>query len=167
MALVVGTNAYISVADADTYYADNINFDLWNAFSDDQKSRGLVTASQQISLFVAEDCKLPFTPPLDNDALGSAASVLALYLLQNTDAVSQASTGSNIKRVMAGPTEVEFFRPTAGTRFPADVMSLLIAGGCIDGAVSAGIIGLAFSSGTDGTSSFADPTQFDLFEGLA
>ena len=167
MALVVGTNSYISVADADTFYQDNVSFDAWNALTTDQKSRGLVTASQQISMFVSEDCKLPFTPPLVNTSLGAAASLLALYLVQNTAAASQASTGSNVKRVMAGPTEVEFFRPTTGTRFPADVMRVLIAGGCIAGATGAGIIGLAFSTGTDGTSSFADPTQFDLFEGLS
>lgn len=167
MALVVGTNSYISIADADAFYGDHINFDLWNALTPDQKSRGLVTASQEISIFVVDDCKLPFTPPLANAALGQAASLLALHLIQNTSATAQGSTASNIRRVMAGPTEVEFFRPQAGARFPADIMNILAAADCIGSLSGVGTVGLAFSTGIDGTSSFADPSRFDLFEGLS
>ena len=37
MAIVVGTNSYISLADAELYFADRLNVDNWDSKDDDDK----------------------------------------------------------------------------------------------------------------------------------
>jgi hypothetical protein len=46
--LVVGTNTYISLADANTYFADRLNTDVWTAATDDQKNKALLMACKVI-----------------------------------------------------------------------------------------------------------------------
>lgn len=164
MALSVGTNSYISQADADTYFADNIRFAQWNTLDTQTKDRALVTASGQISRFVRETCQLPLTPPINTD-LANAAAELGLELTLNAAAISQADTGSNTKRVQAGSVKVEFFRPTSGTRFNVNTTGLLRLAECIPESVS-GVAG-AFASGTSATSDFTDRCRYDRDEGYA
>jgi hypothetical protein len=44
MALAVGTNSWVTRAEADTYLADRIGTDLWDALTDANKDKYLVTA---------------------------------------------------------------------------------------------------------------------------
>lgn len=87
------------------------------------------------------------------------------YLLGtgSTDVLDNATTGSNVKRVGAGPAQVEFFQPTRdGTpRFPQLVHELvrhLLAS-------SSQLTSVA--SGTDGSSSFCDLDQHGRNKGFA
>jgi len=45
MALVKGTNSYVSLEEALIYFLDRIDVDAWTAASDTQKSQALVTAT--------------------------------------------------------------------------------------------------------------------------
>lgn len=45
MALEKGVNSYVSVDEADTYFADRIDVAAWDNASDDQKVQSLVTAT--------------------------------------------------------------------------------------------------------------------------
>ena len=45
MALVKGTNSYVDVAEANTYFADSVLNDGWIDFDDSQRSQALVTAT--------------------------------------------------------------------------------------------------------------------------
>ena len=162
MALVVGTNSYISVADADIYFSDNLQFDSWDDLTNNKKSRALVTASGQISLAVIEECKLPFTPPTTEE-LEHATAELALAMTLDSSVITQKNTGSNTRRVKAGSAEVEFFNPQKGARFPPIVTNILAEGGCIGGSV----VG-SYSFGNTGSSSFCDQDdRLGREEGLA
>jgi hypothetical protein len=50
MALIVGTNSYISVADAETYFADQLDSATWTAATADQKAKALIAATRNIDL---------------------------------------------------------------------------------------------------------------------
>ena len=44
MAIVVGTNSWITLADADTYFSSHIGASPWDALSDNDKEKYLITA---------------------------------------------------------------------------------------------------------------------------
>ena len=48
MALVVDTNSYISLADANTYFEDRLNSATWDEATDTDKSKALIQATQII-----------------------------------------------------------------------------------------------------------------------
>ena len=48
MALVVDTNSYISLEDANTYFADRLNSTTWDEATDTDKSKALIQATQII-----------------------------------------------------------------------------------------------------------------------
>lgn len=48
MALTVGTNSYVTVAEADAYFGDRLNADSWTSASAAIKSQALVTATRFI-----------------------------------------------------------------------------------------------------------------------
>lgn len=166
MALVLGTNSYITQADADTYFADNLRNDLWTPLSTTVKDQALITASQQISLAVIDECKLPLTPPID-DNLAFAAAELGLDMAIDPAVITQVSTSGNISKLKAGSAQIEYFRGTTGTRFPATSHAYLVAAGCLDSGISSGTGN--YASGTGSESHFDDPCedQFLLNKGLA
>lgn len=49
MALTVGTNSYISRADANTYFADRLNSSMWTSATDPNKDGALIQATQIIN----------------------------------------------------------------------------------------------------------------------
>lgn len=48
MALVKGTNSYVTVAEAEEYFADRLNATAWLTAEDSQKSQALVTATTML-----------------------------------------------------------------------------------------------------------------------
>jgi hypothetical protein len=50
---------------------------------------------------------------------------LALALLQNPALLGSSDTSSNIKRLKADTTEIEYFKPTTGARFPTQINELI------------------------------------------
>lgn len=165
MALVVGTNAFISLADADSYFLDNLSHDSWISFTTTQRSRAIITSASQIDQLLINDCKLPIDPGEIVATVAQANAELALQMLLDPKVIDQSNTDSNTKKVKAGSAEVEFFRPTSGPRFPTVVMNLLKASGCI-GSGSAGISG-AYASGTCDESSFSNTEAYNKTEGYA
>lgn len=157
MALTLGTNSYSTVATADAYFDDNLQFASWDALDSNVKSRALVTASGQISQIVKDEYNLPIATGDITEPLENATAELALYLQLNQSAITAGNTGSNQKRVKAGSVEVESFRPVKGQRFSAHVMNILKAGGLI---ASSGYGG-ASSFGLCGNSTFSDANRYD------
>ena len=157
--LVVGTNTYVTLAAADSYLEDSPSaFLLWATGDPDQKARCLISA------FRAIDPLMPDTvDPLAAPQPVKDAQVVYAYELSRKPALeASTSTGSNIKAAGAGPAQVEFFRPTDGSRFPARVTELLAP------YLGLGITpGSAPGSGSDGPSSqFDDCDSYGLSEGL-
>lgn len=144
MVLTVDTNTYITEAEADTYFQGSLNLGDWSGLGSDVKERALVTATRMLERQTwlgtkASDAQTLSWPRSGvTDAYGNAVSsasvpqaikdaqaelALALYLTPQVQ--NQSSTSSNTKRLKAGSAEVEYFRPSRGTRFPVIIQELL------------------------------------------
>jgi len=161
MILTVGTNSYISLADALAYFDESLNYETWYAASERTKTRALMTASKKLNLSLKEEYQLPITLPVDS-MLGNAVAELALAMIIDPDVISQSSTGSNTKSVKAGPVDVKFFKRVKGTKFPTVVMSMLRIGGYLPSAVAGG----ASAFGTGCVSSFENVENYGLDTGF-
>lgn len=145
MALVVGTNSYASLADADTYFLDSIRGLTWAAYTSDMRSSGLVEATR-----VLERQKWKGEKEISSQALAFGRTGLtgtegedltpaetlavasegqfeyAFALLADASLLdSNDATGTNVKAMKAGSASMEFFRATDGARFPVIVMDIL------------------------------------------
>lgn len=147
MSLVVGTNSYISRANADTYFLDSLRNTSWSALSTTVKDQALITATRMIDRQTWAGAKTSSSQALQwprtgvTDAYGNAVDSsavpqavidatceLALALALDPTIETNTSSGSNIKRVSAAKgTDIEFFRPTSGGRFPTIIQELLKA----------------------------------------
>lgn len=128
--VTIGTasyDVYTSVAEATDYLnADMARHSVWSAASDDNKKRGLVSATRLIQQAPQWNGQAPSpsdaSPDLD---LKAATSLLAADIVAKPSLSSGASTASNVKSAGAGSAKVEFFKPVSGNLFPDVVMSLL------------------------------------------
>lgn len=160
--LTVGTNSYLTKLEAETYFSTRLNHVAWDNLNDEDDVRALVTASQQISMLVSTDYKLPLVtiPQLLKDAVCE----LALSMASDLAVIDQADTKKNIKRVKAGSAEVEFFNDNSGSntgaRFPANVMNILQEGGYISSSVFIAPV----ASGTSCTSQFDNADIYGRLE---
>jgi hypothetical protein len=158
--LSVGTNSYISNADADSFFDNRLNADAWTSATEDNQTKALITASAQISRLVKSDYKLP----LETIAQGleDATCELAIAMLADNNVVTQSNTDSNIKQVVAGTASVTFVRATKGARFPTLVMEILRAGEMIDSLTIT-----TTNYGTDAESAFCSDNTFTLNRGFS
>lgn len=184
MTITVGTNSYITVANANTYFASSLSNDDWSALDDDTKERALITATRMIDRQIwsgaktsdAQALQWPRTGVIDsygNDvssgsvpqAIIDATCELALAIYQDPTIQTTKSTSTNTKRVKAGSAEVEFFRPQKIGRFPTLVQELI--GQFLGGANA---LPTPYASGTD-YSSKIDPSvcgnDYNVNEGFS
>ncbi len=144
MALVVGTNTYINLADAETYFTHMIHAADWDSATDDTKNDALVTATSMLDRQEWTGSKTGDPQTLDwprtgvSDPEGNAvdsATVpqfildatceLALALIQDLTVQTDADTSSNIKGLKAGSAEIQYFKGKSGPRFPTIVHELI------------------------------------------
>jgi hypothetical protein len=130
-------DSYLSVADADDFLgADLALYATWAAATTDDKGRALVSATRWIDQQSWQGSKTSDAQPLDWPRTGvifegesvdsgsvpqdilDGCAMLAALLIQDSSIAGSSSTSSNIKRVLAGTAEVEFFTPTKGGSFP-------------------------------------------------
>lgn len=166
---------YSDIADADEYFLASTAFSTWDAFTDDQKSRGLVSATRLLdrqvwsgtltSISPDTGLKWPRTSVTDcegnavdedtiPDEVIEASQLLALYILDGTITTTSNTTQDRTKRLKADTVEIEYFRlepSVAGGRFPTDVLELI---GCF--LSSSTQIAGSTSYGTDGTPADTD-----------
>lgn len=189
--LTVGTNTYVTLAEANAYLADQLRaWEDWEGLDDDTKIRALITAARIFEkqpwagarTVEAQDMSFPRTGLTyrDGRAVDSATVPPEVefaqieYAYELTVKASLETTGgqgSDKRRVKAGSVEVEFFRATSGadgvggTRFPPTVQELI---GQFLGSGGIGTGG-SYVSGTDtsATSTFSDCNSLDRTEPLA
>lgn len=172
--VTIGGNQYWiygSLSGADEYFAASQSSAVWGALTDEQKSIVLVSAARFIDrqqwqgqrTVTTQPLAFPRTGLLDCDGnavaddtipdgvvLGSYETALSLNNDPNMNTTT--GTGQNIERVEAGSVEVEFFGPTAGTRFPVNIQELM---GCfLSGVAGQSALTGPFVRGTDQTSVF-------------
>lgn len=175
---------YGTSAGADSYWRAELSA-VWSTATPDQKASALVNATRLLDRMNWKGAPVgvpqidvvlqwPRTGVTDRDgAAVSSAAVpdqvikatyeLARMLRTNPALMTDVTSGKNIKRVQAGPTEVEFFNPTLGIsgRFPQNITELI--GQFLDGSSGGAVSGSA-SYGTDGTttSAFDDSAGYPL-----
>lgn len=175
MAITVGTDTYVTVAEADTYLAQALHAGTtWSGAGTPTKEQALVTATRMLErqTWVGTRAPLPPGPWLldwprsgvtdpDGNTVASdsvptfiedAECELALALLVDSSVQTSESSGSNIAALGAGSARIEYFRPTAGGRFPTIIQELIgfyLAGKA--GGVSSPYFGPAYESGVSET----------------
>ena len=147
MAVVVGTNSYISNTDADTYFDDALHGADWVSATETTQDQALVTAFRMLDRQTWEGAKtvsaqaqeFPRTGLTDKDGnvVGSVnvpqeildgQAELALALIQDLNVQTNANTGTNVKEVDAKGVSVTFFNPSDSDeefRFPTIVQELV------------------------------------------
>lgn len=165
-ALVIGTNTYVSLADATTYLDDSINSVNWTFVDPDSQTRSLISSFRILEkqrwagnkTDLAQDAEWPRAGVTDcegtavddatvPDDIVSAQIELAYYLSQNPTFEAEGTTGSNTRMLRAGVAEIIYFAPndlTSGypaSRFPANIQELIrcyVGGSRTGGAVAFG-----------------------------
>ena len=179
VSLVVGTNTYITLAACETYLEGSINTTSWDAASDDEKNRFLVSATRMIDRQEWVGEKVVASQALDwhfrsgvtdqdgnevaDDAvpgfIEDGTCELANAFASDSSIQESADTGDNTKSLKAGSASIEFFATEiSGTKFPTIIQELL--GFYLEGA---DISDANYFGNTDATSEF-DP--HDLTRGL-
>ena len=144
MPLTVGTNSYVTMADANAYFKYAIHAKSWVDASTPEKESALVTATRSLDRQNWVGSKTVDTQPLQWPRTGvidrdegeinplvvpqeviDANCELALALLDDVTVQSNADTGSNIKKLKAGSAEIEYIRGEGGTRFPVITTELI------------------------------------------
>lgn len=165
--IIVGTNSYQTLAEADAYL-DNLihSASNWSFVGNDTKIRALITAFTDMSQLCLKENGVDIDPANAPAGIKAAQAELAYAYSQDPELTeSNASGGTNTKRVKAGSAEVEFFRPQDGARFPTRVGNLLQPFLCAPS--SGAVVGGAFGTGLNDRSSFDDCDRAPLSEGLA
>lgn len=182
VSLVVGTNTYITLINANTYCSGAIHSAAWDAATDDAKSRALVTATRMFER--QEWVGAPYADPQTlawprsgvTDKYGTALSAsavpadvisaqveLAMALLENLNVQTASSSSTPNKRVKAGSVEVEFFRTpkNQATQYPKIVNDLVLPF-----LSSSASVGGSEANGTDNESSFDCDDEYTLNTGF-
>ena len=185
MPIVVGTNSYVTRAEADAYLGDSARAaDLWRVLTGAQKDRALITATRVMQTIAwngaktdaNQDLAFPRTGLTDREGNPvDSASVpqeikdgqceLAFDISQDPTVASSSDSGSNVSSVQAGSAAVSFFRPTTGSsRLPFAAWSILsiFASGSAASTLASPVAG-----GTDEESTFAGGTPYVVDEGLS
>ena len=170
---------YGEAADADIYFLARVGAGVWDTASVEDRAKAQVSATRWLDrqnwvgqrTVLAQALEFPRTGLVDKDGndVGSvsvpvlveeASYELALLVLTDASVQANATTGSNTRRVKAGSAEVEFFRPTDGTKLPTIAFEMI-------GLWLGGTGGLgATASGCDETSTFADANPLGFIAGL-
>lgn len=140
--VIAGINyeSYLSLQDADDFLGGDLTLNaLWLAVPEAARSQALVTATRWTDQQTWQGERVSQAQALDWPRTGvsveghdvSSASIpqdildgvatLAALLVEDNAILESSTTGSNIKLVVAGSAEVEFFRSTSGTKFPDQV----------------------------------------------
>lgn len=132
MALVKGTNSYVTVGEADAYFADRLNASAWSSLTSPQKEQALVTATTIIdennwvgtALYEDQVLAFPRAGSYFDTKLGSeivltesyplrlvnAVYELALHLYSNPDTYNASGA---IDKIKVGPIELTGITETA------------------------------------------------------
>jgi len=141
MSITVSTDSYISVDDADTYFAARLESGSWDDATDDNQERALKQATRLLdqsydwfSLLTDEDQALGWPRQgvydceirlLDEDTIPTqvenATCELAIYLLDGNTADRPVLLGQGFKRAKVGPIEIEADRAFTPETIPEKV----------------------------------------------
>jgi len=95
MALVKGTNSYVTVAEADLYFETRIDVDAWTSSNNSQKESALVTATMLLDTLnwtgTAVSASQPLAFPRDGSYYDSKVGEEVLFTSSTPDRVIKAT----------------------------------------------------------------------------
>ena len=100
ISITVGTNSYISLADAETYFEGRLNSDSWDDASEDNKNRALVSATRNIDRQFLEGEKYSSDQILEFPRTIDETTTIPTSVEEATceEAISQLEEGYQIKK---------------------------------------------------------------------
>lgn len=129
-------NCYVTQAEANSYFQGAIHGDAWDAASNEDKDRALVTATRMLDRLrwtgsrasTSQDLAFPRSGVSDRYGVAIASTViptdlkeavyeLAASLIDNSAGASGGSGAGNVKAIATSRTRIEFF---SGTKTPAN-----------------------------------------------
>lgn len=146
MALTVGTDTYLSLADANTYWDENTGGTNWATASDAEKEKALRAATQYVDKHYSwlgnhpgnsQGLSWPRLNVVDKDgrtiggnvipdAVKNATAYIAEQVLADGGILPKRNRNSSIKSVKAGSVEVEY-DDMAPTRTHYDYADLILS----------------------------------------
>lgn len=142
MALTVGSDTYLSLTDANTYFGTRLHAESWTGATDGDKEKALRMAARLLNRqpwagTLTDDDQLLAWPraglydpegrPVDQDAvpevIETAQCELALAFL--TEDLTASDTNRGVKRIKAGSVEMEFAGSAPPKRLPDEVSDLI------------------------------------------
>lgn len=186
--VTIGANTYEVYGDSDElkiYMAAHMNSEAYDDASGQDRKKAHVSATrwldradwqgQKTDLATPQPLEFPRTGLTGKDgnavdsvatpeAVENATYELVIYLLSDAAATQSLDQGSNVKRVGAGPAQVEFFKGTDGKypRFPTEAHELIRY--FLEGASG---LTAPMAPGVDVESQFDDCDRYGLSGGLA
>lgn len=154
-------NTYVTLEEAEVYFSERANHIAWDDTRPEEQMRLLITVSRLISLQVLDAFKLGTITTVSTLLLQGTCE-LALSAAASSDVLTQATDGSNVKKVKADTVEVEFFRPVAGQTFPSLVMEILREAEVLETPSTESV----FATGTDGVTVFDECNRYGKNEGF-
>lgn len=137
-------NSYATVAEADTYLDDSIRGESWSFLDEDSKRRALLTATKLMDRRiwdgeVADESQALAFPRTGLADYGSTqfpnpiveGCIELAFELTLDASIAEGAKDNNTKRLKAGATEVEYFRPGGSRgvgsvkRFPDSVEEII------------------------------------------
>lgn len=135
-------DSYVSLDEANVILAgDVLRADNWAAKTDDQRGRGLASATRVLETmpWCSDPAPTFSTAP---KVLKNVTAMLAADLLEDPALLTDASGSSNVKSAKAGSASVEFFKPVeGGPPIPKFMWTML---------QQAGLVGCGSTEATDG-----------------
>ena len=132
MAVNKGTNSYATLQESGDYFENNLSGEAWTLETPARRGIALTTASPQVSRLLKAEFQLPYADPsLIPAMLQAAIFELALAMLLDTSiVVNSGGADADVKKVSAGPVDVEFFSSSDSEapkrkRFPPNVQEIL------------------------------------------
>lgn len=122
MTIVVGTNTYISVADADLYFTTRYNSSFWISLDNATKEALLVSATRSLDLYCdwsgyKTDENQPLQFPRNNEEIPEAIKIAQCeisFSIYDSDSVID-SNESALKKMKADVVEFEWFESSTKT----------------------------------------------------
>ncbi len=147
MAVIVGTNSYITVAEADAYFAERYGYDKWDLEPD--KEGALISATQNLDMmctWLGTKCddsqalafpRTPDCPEVPQDIMDAQCEVA--YNIVNQGSVSQ-DAGDPLTELKAGSVTLKFEASSPNNPLRSGLVDNLISGYGLCGGGSTRII---------------------------
>lgn len=131
--LEVGTNSYVTIAEADEYLSGEITGERWEVLSTQQKERYLITAARHIDGLMLRGCKasptqpmfFPRTPNHGMEAVQQAQMLEALALTDSTAKQRRELQAQGVKAISVGSASESYVDSGASALASREAIQLL------------------------------------------